>query len=982
VEDLSWANSLSEVSGDGSPSQGAEESHQLYVEPILKAESLTAASMRLYNTPYSVVRAYGGAILDEIIEDVYPEQPFDLKESMKVDDIPDSEQVLYANCKTPMSYEAEKQRVADIKLLDSAEWYKKVVPGLVAGISDPINWLQVGVAYKAGKWTGAITDAVVTAGISAEVRYATQAGMTQEDVAVETVASGVVTGAIGGIAKGVKFVGSRKVTQEATENISNYLKGYCDDAKLVIKDSDIYQSVNGKVSKVGGFLADYVKCSPYLKGVLSDCADFRDIMTSILRSNQIITPEVRAGKVQRQSLQSGMAFDDNTFKGVEKEIHSIYRTVFKETGVSEDKFMQEVMDATGGYEVSSGYAKTAGKLITDCVQKRLDEASRFIEKDFKLTNPVSIETKVLTAKEAQYSEEQIIKLAKKELLSDTKIVANQYVPRVYLSDKILENQAEFESLARKSLLADNPALSETEIKKRIDEIVTHCRASFDNTTGEVVLPNFQDMLKHRTVGIHDEILRPFLAQNPIEVWGNFYRKLSYYDNSRRVLKDLGHDNWGELIEQYKVKRQGDMPKDWSFDKKKVYDEDTGKNVKDIEDTLKIIAGQYGKFSNPNMHKMMNSMRTFNCMRHLGSVVVSSLCDVTALVGKFGFGKTIKGLAEEFFPGGIADKQGWSRVLHATEVEMGSSRLFGNTFQMHEEKAMSKLAKKFNKATLLPYWNDYLKSVAGRLHYGDILEAVMESTEKGNLFLRQQRLDNFDIKAIRDAFSKYGYKEDGNYVLGLDNLVGTETFKKVFNSINTLAHETVITVSAGDVPKFLSSHKGKAFLQYKSFQFAYFNNVVVPQLLQKESRDYTVDYLLTTLGVAPAVTCLKYLVHGSNKEIGGKEFIKDSIGISTVLGPFHDAAELFEDAVEGAELGRMERLIARASPMLGLAFDTFYSCVGIKNYLQGESVSTRQRMAIRGMIPLNNWFLTSRLTRNYIVGQRKAKKKGHFKGGNI
>jgi len=953
------------------PSASVSQRESEQQEASQESDSLTAAAFRLYNTPTSVVR-YGLRKAEGLFET----EEFDLQKTLNADDIPQEERIHYAGCNTYADYKVEKQRQADIKLLDNAGFFEKLIPTLVAGAADPANWIAVGGAVRASMWTGKIVNAVVSASAGATARYATQTGMTKEDVAMETIAAGMVTGVIGGVVKSGAWLKDKKIVKEATEATADFLKGACDDAVFAVKGTEIYQNIAGKTVELNAFTKQLIKSCPYLRGVTDDCETFRDMTTRILRSNQIITAETRAGKVQSQSIQSDLIFNQNETLGIEKKYNSFYKSAFEQSGTTPQEFNKSVYRILDGHELPSlgDPASDAAKLLSDAMQGKIDKSAEVGFKGLDISKSIKGTGKTLTAAEAKLSEEEIKTLATNELLSETKEVASRYFPRKYIPEAVLENQKEFERLLRLSELKNNPLLSEAELIKRVKEITQHAigESGVSHDAGQHIF-DVSQMFKKRTVSIHDELLEPFLLDNPLEVYRSFSHKVTLATSQRRILleksKELGVEkpfkSWNEFFEWYEHDRTAKMDVNLNAEAKNAYMAATKEKVDYMKTTIDVVTGSYKQyaFSSPTTKKVVEGLMAWNFVRKLGSVLISSFADITAPVCRFGFGRTLKAAIGEFGEGSLSKQQGWNQILHATEEAMGSARIFGDTYKLTPQRGViDKVAKFFGKTTGLPYWNDYWKRVVANLHYEDVLNAVMNPTEKGNLFLKQQRITDAHKDIIRKAYEKFGYKSNDCYVLPLNRIENNSVREALFNTIHTQCEETIVTIGAGDVPHFLRSDVGKALFQFRSFSMAYFNKIIMPQVLQKESRTHTGAYLLSSAVVAPLVTCLAQWNRGKDVDVTSGEFWKEAMAKATILGPYQDALELIEGVHGDIERGRTERMFTRASPMLGLAAD-------VANLFRAD-MTNQKRRAIVSMIPWNNYLGINRIVRQYLQTQTK------------
>lgn len=581
------------------------------------------------------------------------------------------------------------------------------------------------------------------------------------------------------------------------------------------------------------------------------------------------------------------------------------------------------------------------------------------------------EKPVLTRKEYEMPLDEFILKARDGDLSESRITSVGHFTRDYDIEAIYKNEDQFRDMIKRSILKNNPEYPNNKLDILTEETISHVKR-LDKEAREPFKGKIAGSFTHsRTVAITDELLEDFLVNNPLQVGDSMVRRLSAATELNRVAREKGYSDWGDLLEKYSAeRREKKAGLNLVGEASEKYDIATKENVQMLGDIGEILTGNYGTWDNPKLARVASSIKTLNAMSQLGMVVLSSIPDIAGVVAKHGLKDTIGGIIDSFKKTGIASQQGFSRFVHANDSALMDSKMFTDTYK-GKTPPFAKLSRKFFKASLLPAWDSYWKKIAGTLHYGDILDAcVRKGTPESDLFLRQNRI----TKGMRDKISKiyetFGYEEGGNKFLPLGKIKDEEVKRALFSAIHTAANETIITPGAGDIPRVLRKNWGSLLFQYKSFAFAYINNIVTPMFMQKESRKHVGAYVATALTLGGLSTYLKGLATGRETDIEKKDFWVNTVKNAGFLGFFFDTADSIVSFASDPE-----RAFSRLSPLFDFFARTTRAGVATVTapFKKGE-MSNMDRHAIKRSIPFNNLFYYNRAIEEMITSEKTKRRR--------
>lgn len=362
--------------------------------------------------------------------------------------------------------------------------------------------------------------------------------------------------------------------------------------------------------------------------------------------------------------------------------------------------------------------------------------------------------------------------------------------------------------------------------------------SYDMTIAE------RGPLAARTFNIPDHLVEDFL-ENDIELVARRYARVMAADvELARMDARLGGEGKPTLKAQidriahdYQALREAVQASNMAPAAKEKALADLARREKsdlqDIAGVRDLLRGQYKIDSqHTNFAKVLRAAQTFNYIRTLGGVLVSSLADVVRPAMVNGFSRYMsEGIAPLFtnlkavkmsvedakLLGAVTERTLQSRI--ATMAELADPYAHNSPF----ERYLDNLATAFSKGTLLPWWNDMQKSVSSVLTQNRILKNAQLDYAKLDAANRRYMgfvgIDEHMAARIARQFAEFGQVEGNVHIPGIERWTDDGALRAFAAAVNKDVDGTIVTRGVADVPLFAHTPAGRAFLQFKSFALA-------------------------------------------------------------------------------------------------------------------------------------------------------------------
>jgi hypothetical protein len=400
------------------------------------------------------------------------------------------------------------------------------------------------------------------------------------------------------------------------------------------------------------------------------------------------------------------------------------------------------------------------------------------------------------------------------------------------------------------------------------------------------------------------------------------------------------------------------------------------DVKDIEAMRDRLLGIYGMPNDPGAFivRAGRTVRDYNFLRLLGGMVISAINDVARPVMRHGlraYGKAatklassparVKLLRRELKAMGAAlDMTLNSRAKAIAEV--GDVSQFAGAI----ERGTKNASTNFGIVSLMAPWNAAWKQFSGIIASNEIIyqagKLAKGTINKTNLTkLAQSGIDANMAKRITAQIEKHG--DVGDVTLPHAHLWDDKEAAQAFTAaILKDVDLTIVTPGIGDRPLWMSSEMGKIAGQFKSFQFASTNRVMIPGLQIRDAAALNGALLSIALGS---------LVYGAKQKLAGRDVdtdpavvLREAIDRSGMTGIVFDVNNIVEkftrgrvgvSAVTGGET--MSRYQSRNiyGALLGPTPDAIADLVQVTGAMATGEVTDSDVHAARKLVPYQNLF---------------------------
>lgn len=591
-----------------------------------------------------------------------------------------------------------------------------------------------------------------------------------------------------------------------------------------------------------------------------------------------------------------------------------------------------------------------------------------------------------------------------EIARDAKTAADikveealSYLTRVYNREKIVRRRTTadgngFQDIVWKYLARKFPKEGPAEIQDMAKQIVDTILGNPAGRVHFVRLPSARGPLKERTFHIPDELIEDYLENNISEIITRYVRTMGA---DIEFTREFGRadafdvENGAELSRLQDEVNQASraVDRDPKFDtpeakarEKKRIEEEGKRLVKVVQGLADRTRGTYGAPLDGAylpLRRIARAVRTFNFVRLLGSVTISSIADVGNIVLKEGLARSAGQLFAQFGTGFKAVKMGKAEgnlAGTAWDVTM-STRLnaiadLGERYASETklEKGLDTAGRWYGMITLLDPWNTAMKSMTAVMVSTRILKTVDKLASGKALTKREARklaLSTISPEmAERIAKQKQHWEKNGaSLIANTAEWTDQEAVDAFRNALLRDVDNTIITPTPGDAPLWTGTEWGKTLFQFKRFGAAATQRILLSGLQERDM--VTLNGLMFMVGMGALGTALRdYASGGELRERTTAEWVRDAVDRSGALGMYFEMESLSDKAFgispTGAFTGKeASRFASRdffgqlLGPTAGLASEILQVISGIKDGTVTQSDARR----IQKLIPGQNHFLT-------------------------
>jgi len=418
------------------------------------------------------------------------------------------------------------------------------------------------------------------------------------------------------------------------------------------------------------------------------------------------------------------------------------------------------------------------------------------------------------------------------------------------------------------------------------------RSETAGTVPDFAVPLATGPLKERTFNIPDQMIEPWLESDITRIAERYGRTMSaQIELTRRFGRADMQDQLTRMSQQYMDLRErvglantadealeimGQQPgtKD-AFDawRRK---EDINKVTKerivqflttdeqgatdDLKGVRDLILGRYKMDQNQgDWATISRGLLAFNYIRAMGGAVIANLGDLYrgAMVHGLrrfmgdGLGPLVSNLEgfrasvkEAQLAGQVGEK--WLHQRLATFAEIGDPYGKGNAVERLMENA-SRVASKWNG---LQYFTDFSKSLASVMSQARMIDGVMAG--KDQKYLRFLGIDGFMEGRIKEQLSAHSRVIDGVRVAETNRWTDEEAVRAYRAALSKDVDSITVERSVGDVPLFANTPTGRLLLQFRTFNMAANQRVLLRGLQEDQARFVGSIVALTSIGILVTV----------------------------------------------------------------------------------------------------------------------------------
>lgn len=464
--------------------------------------------------------------------------------------------------------------------------------------------------------------------------------------------------------------------------------------------------------------------------------------------------------------------------------------------------------------------------------------------------------------------------------------AASYVTRLWNRQKLIGEEDRFRDIARRyfaqelSKLPPDKAVdfaSDIERKDYIEEIVT---SVFNNLTGrgkgdmpEWIVPVTRGPLKERTFNIPDEMVEDFLENDMEAVLRRYSRTMAA---EVELADKFGRADMKEQIaainKEYDQLSAAAKTPEERINLNKLRQRD----ITNLEAFRDMIRGTYRAADNASdWSKITRAALTWNYIRLLGGVTLSSITDAARLVGVHGVRATMRealpalvrnvkatkiSVADAKALGAVTERVLQSRL--ASLADLTDPYAYGSRF----ERFLSNTSNAFSKATGLAWWNDTMKSIASVMTQNRMMRNALDWNGAGKTeraYMAMLGIDEDMAQRIAAQFRKYGIEEDGIYGANVGRWDDDLAVRAWAAALNKDVDRTIIQKGVADTPLWMKTNWGKLIMQFKSFGLASHQRVLIAGLQERPHRLAEQMVFASSLGML--VSYLKYVERGDFDE---------------------------------------------------------------------------------------------------------------------
>lgn len=251
--------------------------------------------------------------------------------------------------------------------------------------------------------------------------------------------------------------------------------------------------------------------------------------------------------------------------------------------------------------------------------------------------------------------------------------------------------------------------------------------------------------------------------------------------------------------------------------------------------------------------------TFNYIRSIGRAVLSNLSDLYRVAASQGLGRLMSqgvpaligsldgvklSVKEAQLAGQVTERVPQNRL--ATVGEIGGPYRSGTTIEKLLQNG-TRIGSKWNGMSI---FIDASKAIAPIMSQNGILEGVAAHADDAR-FLAYLGIDLDMAAAIGREFAEHGETVDGVRVANTQKWANAEAVRAYPAAVSKEVDSVVVTRSVGDVPLFAHTPLGKALPQFKTYNLASHQRVLLRGMQEGRANFTSMMVGMTSVGLTSA-----------------------------------------------------------------------------------------------------------------------------------